>query len=95
MEREIEEVRECFKSGKTREASWRKEQLKGLYKFITEREDDIYRALKHDLGKHPVESYRDEVGTVTKDINAALDNLANWMSGKKVKIIGVNIIKNL
>lgn len=61
MEREIEEVRMYFKAGKTREESWRKQQLKGLLNFLIEREEDIFDALKLDLGKHPVESFRDEV----------------------------------
>lgn len=60
--------------------------MKGLLKFMKDREEDIFRALKLDLGKHPVESFRDEVGTLIKDINVALDSLANWMSGKKIKL---------
>ncbi|XP_057250541.1 aldehyde dehydrogenase family 3 member F1 isoform X2 [Beta vulgaris subsp. vulgaris] len=86
MEREIEEVRMYFKAGKTREESWRKQQLKGLLNFLIEREEDIFDALKLDLGKHPVESFRDEVGTLIKDINVALGSLTNWMSGKKIKL---------
>lgn len=86
MEREVKELREYFRSGKTKEASWRRAQLEGLYKFVTEREDDILRALKLDLGKHPVEGFRDEVGTLIKDINIALDNLDSWMRGKKIKL---------
>ncbi|KNA16763.1 hypothetical protein SOVF_086280 [Spinacia oleracea] len=85
-EREMEELRSYFNGGNTREATWRKQQLKGLLKFLEEREEDIFRALKLDLGKHPVESYRDEIGTLIKDVNVALDNLRNWMSGKKIKL---------
>ncbi|KAL0389340.1 UNVERIFIED_CONTAM: Origin of replication complex subunit [Sesamum calycinum] len=58
----VREVRQTFSSGKTREASWRREQLKRLLSLLLEREDDICRALGQDLGKHHVESYRDEVG---------------------------------
>lgn len=61
MERELEEMRECYRSGRTREASWRKSQLNGLLKLLREREEEIFRALHQDLGKHPVEAYRDEV----------------------------------
>ncbi|GMH00050.1 hypothetical protein Nepgr_001889 [Nepenthes gracilis] len=86
MEEEMEQVRRYFSSGRTREASWRKSQLHGLHRFIGDREDDIFRALLRDLGKSPVESYRDELGILKKDINAALDNLADWMSGKKIKL---------
>ncbi|KAK6925638.1 Aldehyde dehydrogenase domain [Dillenia turbinata] len=79
-------LRETFNSGKTKEASWRRSQLTGLLKFLQEREEDILMALKHDLGKHPVESYRDEVGTSIKSVNYALQNLKYWMSSKKVKV---------
>ncbi|CAO2837343.1 unnamed protein product [Amaranthus hypochondriacus] len=86
MEKNIEELRVYFKAGKTREISWRKKQLNGLLNFMIEKEEEIFKALKNDLGKHPVESFRDEVGPLIKDINAALDNLADWMSGKKIKL---------
>jgi len=61
MERELEEMRECYRSGRTMEASWRKSQLKGLLRLLREREEEIFRALHQDLGKHPAEAYRDEV----------------------------------
>lgn len=86
MEREVEEVREYFSSGKTRDVRWRRSQLNGLLKFLEEKEDSLFRAFKQDLGKHPVEAYRDEIGVVIKEINAALHNLKNWMSAKKLKL---------
>lgn len=61
MESELERMREYFKTGNTKCASWRLSQLKGLLLFIKEREADIFQALKKDLGKHPVEAFRDEV----------------------------------
>lgn len=60
-EKDLEELRETFKSGKTREESWRRTQLKNLLRLLEEKEDDIFKALKQDLGKHHVEAYRDEV----------------------------------
>lgn len=57
----LEELRQTFRSGKTREESWRRSQLKGLLRLLQEKEDDIVMALKQDLGKHHVEAYRDEV----------------------------------
>ncbi|XP_070012161.1 aldehyde dehydrogenase family 3 member F1-like isoform X2 [Nicotiana sylvestris] len=59
-EKDLEELRETFKSGKTREESWRRTQLKNLLRLLEEKEDDIFKALKQDLGKHHVEAYRDE-----------------------------------
>ena len=61
LERELEELRETYRSGKTKEASWRRSQLKSLLTLLEEREEDILQALHQDIGKNPVESYRDEV----------------------------------
>ena len=61
MEERIAELRETFKSGRTRSVAWRKNQLKGLLDLINENEESIFKALHQDLGKDPVESYRDEV----------------------------------
>ncbi|XP_011080288.1 aldehyde dehydrogenase family 3 member F1-like [Sesamum indicum] len=82
----VREVRQTFSSGKTREESWRREQLKRLLSLLLEREDDICRALGQDLGKHHVESYRDEVGPLIKSVNYALQGLKKWMAGRKAEL---------
>lgn len=61
MESELESMRQYFNGGNTRDASWRESQLKGLLLFMREKEAEIFKALKEDLGKHPVEAFRDEV----------------------------------
>ena len=61
FERDLGEMREYYSQGKTKEASWRKSQLKGLLTLLKEKEGDILNALKQDLGKHQVETFRDEV----------------------------------
>jgi len=57
----LKNMREYFRIGKTKEASWRESQLKGLRRFLVERENDIFMALMQDLGKHRLEAFRDEV----------------------------------
>ncbi|KAL4576909.1 hypothetical protein LXL04_013010 [Taraxacum kok-saghyz] len=86
FEEEIQEVRETFKSGKTREISWRKSQLQAILSLLKERESDIFDALNQDLGKHHVEAYRDEIGTVTKSAKYALENLQKWTASKRAKV---------
>lgn len=61
FEEELQEVRDTFNSGKTREISWRKSQLQAILSLLKERESDIFKALNQDLGKHHVEAFRDEV----------------------------------
>ncbi|KAL8129336.1 hypothetical protein V2J09_018491 [Rumex salicifolius] len=86
MENRTKQLRLYFNSGKTKETSWRRSQLMGLLAFVEEKEEAIFKALNQDLGKHPAESYRDEIGVVIKEINAALQNLECWMSSKKIKL---------
>ncbi|KAJ0971061.1 hypothetical protein J5N97_019020 [Dioscorea zingiberensis] len=82
----VEELRDTFESGKTRDFSWRKAQLKSLLKLLEEKEEDIFMALYKDLGKHHCEVFRDEVGVLIKSVNYALDNLKTWMAAKKVYV---------
>lgn len=61
LEEDVEDLREYFGRGNTKEASWRKSQLKALLTLLKEKEGDIFKALKKDLGKHHIEAFRDEV----------------------------------
>lgn len=62
LEDNMEELRECFRNRKTKSAAWRRDQLEGLMRLLKEKESEIFKALKEDLGKPPAEAYRDEVG---------------------------------
>lgn len=61
LERDLNDMREYYESGNTKEESWRESQLKGLRRFLMEKQDDIMSALMQDLGKHQLEAFRDEV----------------------------------
>ncbi|XP_059430574.1 aldehyde dehydrogenase family 3 member F1-like isoform X1 [Corylus avellana] len=86
LERDVEDLREYYRLGKTKEASWRKSQLKGLLTFLKEKDRDIFKVLKQDLGKHHIEAFRDEIGTLIKSLNLALGSLQEWMSGRKATL---------
>ncbi|XXG52399.1 hypothetical protein AAC387_Pa03g0749 [Persea americana] len=86
LEDNMEELRECFRSRKTKSAAWRRDQLEGLMRLLKEKESEIFKALKEDLGKPPAEAYRDEVGVVRKSLNLALSCLDDWMAPKKVHV---------
>lgn len=83
MRRSVEELRQTFKSGKTRGVDWRKAQLRAILRLIDENEDTLFQLLQSELGKHPVESYRDEIGVVKKSVDHALSCIDQWMSPKK------------
>lgn len=80
------ELRTTFRSGRTRSVAWRKAQLQAILKLLDENEEEIFEALKQDLGKHPVESYRDEVGVVRKSATNALRCVEKWMAPQKAPI---------
>lgn len=61
LEGTLAELRDTFKSGRTRSVAWRKSQLRGMIEFVQDNEERIFQALDQDVGKHPVEAYRDEV----------------------------------
>lgn len=61
LEVNLEETREYYKTGTTKEASWRVSQLQALRQFLDQNRQQIYNALSQDLGKHHVEAFRDEV----------------------------------
>lgn len=86
VEESVRELRQYFKTGKTRSVTWRKNQLKALLNLIHENEDAISKALYQDLGKHPVEAYRDEIGGVEKSAQNSLDCVEKWMAPKKSNI---------
>ncbi|QHO57905.1 aldehyde dehydrogenase family 3 member F1 isoform X2 [Arachis hypogaea] len=60
FEKEMNDMKEYYGSGETKKVSWRESQLKGLRRFLIEKEEDILKALMLDLGKHQVETFRDE-----------------------------------
>lgn len=84
--RSLGELRQTFKSGRTRSVGWRKSQLRALLKMMDENEDQIFKALHQDLGKHPVEVYRDEIGVVKKSANYSLSCVEKWMAPAKGRL---------
>ncbi|MFX9844537.1 aldehyde dehydrogenase family protein, partial [Acinetobacter baumannii] len=79
-------MRQTFRNRSTRPVAWRKTQLRALLKLLAENEAQMFEALNQDLGKHPVESYRDELGVVKKSAGDALNHIDEWMATKKGKL---------
>ncbi|KAL0332981.1 UNVERIFIED_CONTAM: Aldehyde dehydrogenase [Sesamum calycinum] len=88
----LEGLRRTFRSGRTRGVDWRKSQLLALVKFLEENEAQILEALEQDLGKHPVEAYRDETpifmrsssnlfrGSALVNISASCSSVLQYLS---------------
>jgi aldehyde dehydrogenase (NAD+) len=81
----IQNQKNLFESGTTKDLAFRKEQLSRLYSGIKKYEDEIYIALQKDLGKSVFESYLSEVGTSLSEISLQKKNLKKWAAVKKVR----------
>lgn len=79
LDESLAELRETFRSRKTRSAQWRRSQLKALLRFVQEDEEEIFKVLEEDLGKPGGESFRDEVSGVLSclmiGVNPTLEKL--------------------
>ncbi|CAD5178550.1 unnamed protein product [Musa acuminata subsp. malaccensis] len=80
----VAELRETFRSGRTRSLRWRAAQLKALARMIDENEADIAAALYHDLAKPPTESFLHEISLAKEACLFALKKLKRWMKPRKV-----------
>ncbi|WP_373530248.1 aldehyde dehydrogenase family protein [Nostoc sp.] len=81
----IQNQREFFESGKTKDITFRIEQLKTLKQAIIESQQAIIQALKADLHKPEVETYITEIGVI-KEIDYALKHINTWTKPKKVAV---------
>ncbi|MBN2879417.1 MAG: aldehyde dehydrogenase [Clostridia bacterium] len=75
---------EYFLTGETLNLSFRLEKLKALKSAIKLHENEIFEALKSDLGKSEFESYGTEISLVYSEINHAVKHLKKWMRPKRV-----------
>ncbi len=74
-----------FHTGRTQQIQYRLDSLRKLREAILSREDNIYTALKSDLGKSKFESYAGEIGVVLSEISEAIKHIRRWSKPKKVK----------
>ncbi|AFY53224.1 NAD-dependent aldehyde dehydrogenase [Rivularia sp. PCC 7116] len=79
----IHKQRVFFKTGQTKDISFRIQQLKILKQAIVDNEAAILDALKSDVNKPLVESYIAEIVLVVKEIEYAIKNIKNWTKPKK------------
>ncbi|PKU87244.1 aldehyde dehydrogenase family 3 member H1 isoform X1 [Dendrobium catenatum] len=83
----VSELRESFRSGKTRSYKWRKTQLKGILRMIVEKETEITDALYVDLSKPKLESFIHEITLAKHSCELTLKELEHWMKPEKVSSI--------
>jgi len=80
----FEQQQAFFKSGATRSYEFRIKQLNLIKALVKENEQAILDALKQDLGKHPLEAFSSEIGTVIQELHHSMDHLRQWMENVAV-----------
>lgn len=80
----IIDQRSFFNTNKTKNISFRLEQLNLLKKAILDNELALIQALKADLNKPELEAYTSEISLCLAEIKYALNHLKTWLKPQKV-----------
>ncbi|MBX2829393.1 MAG: aldehyde dehydrogenase [Flavobacteriaceae bacterium] len=90
MKELIEHQRHFFRSHKTKDISFRLQQLKRLKRVLKSNEALLYEAIYADFKKSEFDTFATELGLVYHDIDDALRNLHKWSRKQHVKTNLVN-----
>jgi acyl-CoA reductase-like NAD-dependent aldehyde dehydrogenase len=80
----VGEQRRYFRSGATREISFRRTQLEKFRGMIQDNRERILKAVDDDLRKPPFEMFASEIAFLLAEVGFALKKLACWTSPVKV-----------
>ncbi|WP_198520871.1 aldehyde dehydrogenase [Alteribacter populi] len=79
----VEKQKRFFYSGKTKDISFRIEQLTKLKEAIKEKEDLIIEAAYRDLGKSKREAFLTEIGFLYSELKDMIKNVPTWSQIRK------------
>jgi len=80
----VTKQRDYFRSGITKDASFRIKMLKKFRECLMDNERNIYHALHEDLRKPEIEAFGSEFFGVYHETEYAIKNLKKWMRPKRV-----------
>ncbi|WP_413164922.1 aldehyde dehydrogenase [Capilliphycus salinus ALCB114379] len=83
VEKLIQQQREFFATGQTKNVNFRREQLQRLKQAIIDHQGDIIAGVKADLNRPEFEAYF-EIASVS-EVNYAIKHLKSWTKPKKVR----------
>ena len=75
----VTRVRAAYNTGKTRDVTFRKEQLRSMKKMLDENESLLEEALIKDLRKPKFETVLAEIEVVRNDIRGSLQDIGHWV----------------
>ncbi|XP_049632841.1 aldehyde dehydrogenase family 3 member A2 isoform X2 [Suncus etruscus] len=85
MKRQVQRLREAFRSGRSRPLKFRLQQLQALRRMVEEREKEFLAALGADLCKSELNAFSHEVITILGEIDFVLKNLSEWVAPQPAK----------
>jgi aldehyde dehydrogenase (NAD+) len=86
----VDRQKDFFKSGKTKDVSFRKASMIRLREELIKREKDIAKAMYDDFRKPEFESVMTETGIVLSELNLAIRKLDFWSKPRCVRQVLVN-----
>ncbi|SDC71807.1 aldehyde dehydrogenase family protein [Rhodococcus tukisamuensis] len=75
-------LRTTYASGRTRPATWRIEQLRGIERLLAEREDEIADALAEDHGRDAFEAWMTDILSTKLEAAYARKRVRRWMRSR-------------
>ncbi|UNK17691.1 aldehyde dehydrogenase [Paenibacillus sp. N3/727] len=85
IEELVLDQRRYFKSGASRDVSFRIEQLNKLRSALISKEEEVLSALRKDLNKSEQEAFTTEIGIVYKELSYVIKNIRKWAKPRRVK----------
>jgi len=76
--------KDFFNSNKTKDVSFRIEQLIKFKRVFKDNEDALYKAIYEDFGKSEFDTYVTELALLYHEVNICVKNLRKWSRRKKV-----------
>jgi aldehyde dehydrogenase (NAD+) len=89
--KEIQQQRDFYFSGKTRDIDFRIAQLKKLKQLIMENETKMAEAILLDFGKSEFDLYTTELSIIYTDINESIKKVKSWSKRKRIRTNVLNM----
>ena len=85
IEPTLQKLKKAFRTGKTRDIEFRKQQLNNLHRGISESQAQLFEAIKKDLG-YENQNYAKiyHIGATLSGIEYTRDHLKEWAKERKV-----------
>jgi aldehyde dehydrogenase (NAD+) len=83
---EIARLRRAFASGRTRDLAWRRRQLAGIERLVTEREPEIAAALLADLGRSAHYAWFGDIAPTKAEAVFARKHLTRWARPRRTSL---------